>query len=65
MLLTLETIRGKHPDKPQRYFYLGETQNALGNFLSALQFDERALTVFTIKMKDFSLHFHVSLQKLV
>ena len=64
VLLTLETIRGKHPDTPQRYVYLGETQIALGDFLSALQFDQRALTVFTIKMKDFSLHFNVSLQKL-
>ena len=64
VLLTLETIRGKHPDTPQRYVYLGETQSALGDFLSALQFDQRALTVFTIKMKDFSLHFNVSLQKL-
>ena len=49
VLLTLETIRGKHPDTPQRYVYLGETQIALGNFLSALQFDQRALTVLQLK----------------
>ena len=49
VLLTLETIRGKHPDTPQRYVYLGETQSALGNFLLALQFDEHALTVLQLK----------------
>ena len=59
VLLTLETIRGKHPDTPQRYVYLGERQ-----FLVSTSVRSARYYSFTIKMKDFSLHFNVSLQKL-
>ena len=35
----------EHQDTAHSYFYLGETQHALGNFSSALQSHQRALDI--------------------